>query len=85
MSFAQRGKVHQGGIIFSEPLNLSDDTEVMVEIAPVMSAPSHTRGAEEFRSLPFFGMWKDREDMADSQAWVRKERNWWHQRPTRPD
>ena len=28
----------------------------------------------DWRSLPAFGMWKDREDMKDSAAWVRKVR-----------
>ncbi len=25
---------------------------------------------------PFIGMWRDREDMQDSTAWVRKQRQW---------
>lgn len=28
----------------------------------------------DLRSLPAYGMWKDRKDMADSAAWVRKMR-----------
>jgi hypothetical protein len=34
-------------------------------------------------SLPFNGMWADREDMKDSVAWVRKERRRWNKRLTR--
>jgi hypothetical protein len=30
--------------------------------------------------LPFFGMWKDRTDMADSSKWVREKREQWHTR-----
>lgn len=30
---------------------------------------------KSFRDEKFFGMWKDREDMKDSVAWVRKIRN----------
>ena len=30
--------------------------------------------ASELRDEPFVGMWRDREDMADSSAWVRKVR-----------
>ncbi|MCZ6681353.1 MAG: type II toxin-antitoxin system Phd/YefM family antitoxin [Candidatus Poribacteria bacterium] len=36
-------------------------------------------------NLPFFGMWADRDDMRDSTAWVRKEREKWHQRVTHQD
>lgn len=28
-----------------------------------------------FENEPFIGMWKDREDMIDSSAWVRKHRS----------
>ena len=31
------------------------------------------------------GMWKDREDMKDSVAWVRRERERWHERLTREE
>lgn len=36
-------------------------------------------------NLPFLGMWADREDMRNSTAWVRKEREKWHQRLARRD
>ena len=39
----------------------------IVPIAPAPPVPKLT-------DLPFFGMWKDREDMADPAAWVRKIR-----------
>jgi hypothetical protein len=29
---------------------------------------------------PFVGMWRDREDMRDSTAWVRNQRRWEHGR-----
>jgi len=32
------------------------------------------KGVPRFQDTPFFGMWKDREDMADPTAWVRKLR-----------
>ncbi|MBI2843112.1 MAG: DUF2281 domain-containing protein [Armatimonadetes bacterium] len=38
------------------------------------------KGKPSIRSLPFFGMWADREDMTDSAAWVRKERERWDER-----
>ena len=40
---------------------------------------------EEFEQLPFFGMHADREDMEDSVAWVRRERERWHERLTREE
>ena len=40
---------------------------------------------EEFKQLPFFGMYADREDMADSVAWVRQEREQWNTRLTREE
>ena len=40
---------------------------------------------EEFKQLPFFGMHADREDMADSVAWVRREREQWNKRLTREE
>jgi hypothetical protein len=43
--------------------------------------PSAGNG-NEFENLPFFGMWADRDEMSDSVAWVRKERDKWQQRLT---
>ena len=37
------------------------------------SRPSKQNG-EDLSSQPFIGMWRDREDMKDSSAWVRKTR-----------
>ena len=42
-------------------------------------------GPDDYRELPFFGMWRDRDDMQDSTAWVRAERERWQQRRTRQD
>lgn len=41
------------------------------------SSPS-TRNAErpQLTDEPFVGMWRDREDMRDSTAWVRSQRRW---------
>ncbi len=38
---------------------------------------------EDLLSLPFFGMWADREDMQDSVAWVRRQRSGWNHRHKR--
>ena len=39
---------------------------------------------DDFASLPFFGMWADRQEMQDSEAYVRREREQWQQRLKRP-
>ncbi len=38
------------------------------------------KGMSDITSLPFFGMWALREDMADGAVWVRKEREKWRSR-----
>lgn len=59
-------------------LEVGDGTPVLVTVEP--APPRKTpMSREEFLAMPFFGMWKDREDMADSEAWVRKVRDQWRQ------
>ena len=86
MALTQRGKVHHGGIVFTEPLTLPEGTEVLVSIEPVVpgqqAAPRG--GNEDFASLPLFGMWADRQDMTDGADWVRQQRKQWQQRASRP-
>ena len=42
------------------------------------SLNNKTEPLPDLRSEPFIGMWKDREDMRDSAAWVRsvREKHW---------
>jgi hypothetical protein len=40
---------------------------------------------EDFAALPFFGTWRDREDVPESGTWVEKERQEWHQRVFRQE
>src|SRR5262245_50090439 len=82
MTFIEHGLVQGGQIILPKPLALPEGTEVVVHIEAV-TQPAGRSSAESFTSLPFFAMWAGREDMADSAAWVRKEREQWHQRTTR--
>ena len=87
MALIERGKVQSGGIVFSKPLALPEGTEVVVHIEPLVK---DTQAAgpdvgEDFTTLPFFGMWAEREDMSDSTAWVRREREQWQQRAVRQD
>jgi hypothetical protein len=83
----ERGEVKNGGIVFAEPLGLPEGTRVAVVIEPMLEAGESVDLAEdnEFDSLPFFGMWTDREEMQDSTAWVRQERERWQQRAARQD
>ena len=87
MALRERGKIQAGNIVFPKPLALPEGTEVLVSIEPLavkeQTASSSTE--EDFAALPFFGMWRDRQDMKDSVAWVRKERKRWQQRVVRQD
>ena len=85
MALIERGKVQGGGIVFSEPLALPEGTEVVVRIEPLTQPASPGTADEDFATLPFFGMWADREDMEDSAVWVRRERERWQQRTARQD
>lgn len=49
----------------------SDTVTVRIEQEARASAPDQ---ADEFADLPLFGMWRDREDMADVASYVRKLR-----------
>lgn len=51
--------------------NLLDDIQVKVRIEPEATV---SEGAEEDGDDPLFGMWRDRAEMADVQAYVRKLR-----------
>lgn len=49
----------------------SDTVTVRIEQEARAATPGQ---AEEFADLPLFGMWRDREDMADVAGYVRKLR-----------
>ena len=84
----EHGKISKGGIALSKPLSLPEGTEVRIQIEPV-DANDSTRTApnkvEDFANLPCFGMWADREEMRDSVAWLKKEREKWQQRHTQTE
>ena len=88
----EEGKISNGRIVLSKPLSLPEGTEVRIQIEPVGAAVSDDENqdkdsneSEDFANLPCFGMWADREDMRDSVAWLRKEREKWQQRLTRTE
>lgn len=85
----EQGEVNNGCIVLSKPLSLPEGTKVRIQIEPIdvdednQSTTSDEH--EDFRKLPCFGMWADREDMRDSVAWVRKQREKWLERITRTE
>ena len=81
-TMTERGKIHSGSIVLDEPIDLPEGTEVIVHVEPVVHEHPSTGNGNEFENLPFFGMWADRDEMSDSVAWVRKERDKWQQRLT---
>lgn len=83
----RHGEVKNGSIVFSEPLDLPEGAQVSVVVEPLAEsgAPIDLAEGQDFNSLPFFGMWADREEMQDSTAWVRQAREQWQQRAARQD
>jgi hypothetical protein len=76
-----RGRIQGGVVIPDAPLDLPDGLEVEVRITSAdpanASQPSYGPVIDSV-----FGMWRGRDDMADSVAWVRKQRDEWQNRLT---
>jgi hypothetical protein len=86
MEITQRGKVQNGTLVLAEPLTLPEGAEVVVRIETLdANAATVLPDSVDLAGLPFIGMWADRDDMNDSAAWVRREREEWHQRALRQD
>jgi hypothetical protein len=77
-----RGRVKDGTIELSDPVDLPDGTEVLVSLELPAELPPHVR---DFLHLPAIGMWQDREEMADPVEWLRKTREEQWQRRINPD
>jgi len=81
MTWLETGRIQGGAIVLPKPLPLPEGAEVTVRIESTGAHQASTAAVgQEFLSLPFFGMWSDRDDMGDSGAWVRREREQWQQR-----
>ncbi|MBI2844063.1 MAG: hypothetical protein HYX78_11745 [Armatimonadetes bacterium] len=80
-------RAHYDGkaIIPEGRLDLPPDQPLEVEVRVLSPEAAPTEAKIPVTSLPFFGMWADREDMKDSVAWVNKERRKWSKRLTRRD
>jgi hypothetical protein len=87
MTVTGRGTVQAGGIVLAEPLALPEGTEVIVSVEVIGPRPGGAGppAVTRFTDLPFFGMWADRENLEDSTAYVRKEREQWQHRALRQD
>ena len=84
----EEGTISNGRIVLSKPLSLPEGPEVRIQIEPIDTDNTQNTVAEkneDFANQPFFGMWADREDMRDSVAWVRKQREKWQERITRTE
>jgi hypothetical protein len=83
----ERGRVQGGAIVFSQPLELPEGTEVVVYMEPaaIGGQAADTADPDTFPTLPFFGMWAGREEFQDSAAWVQRQREQWQQRAARQD
>lgn len=80
MVMLERGRVENGRLVFSQPLQLPEGAEVNVQIVFESVSPEDSDTDKALSDI--FGMWRDREDMQDSVAWVEKERQKWQHRNT---
>ncbi len=76
-----KGRVRNGVIELAEPVDVPDGTEVLVTVPEVNPGPAPEL---PLAMHPAIGMWADREDMADSAAWVEQQRAKWRERLNRP-
>ena len=78
-------RAHYDGktIVPDADIDLPADQPLEVEVRVLSPQVAPTAPKAPISSLPFSGMWADREDMKDSAAWVRKERRRWKKRLTR--
>jgi len=84
MTIVCKGKIKNGAIVFEEPLTLPEDEEVIVHIETMETGALSDR-ARQLMAKPFFGMWKDREDMKDSEQWLNEQRERWHRLVFEPE
>jgi hypothetical protein len=87
MTIIEHGTVQDGKIVFAQPLELPEGAEVVVRIETIAEDLQNDNAPDEvdFASLPFFGMWADREEMRDSSLWVRQLREQWRERTSWQD
>jgi hypothetical protein len=69
----------------TKPLDTLSDDELRALIAEAQAILRMRARKTPISEDPAIGMWADREDMADSVAWVRREREQWNKRLTREE
>lgn len=79
MAIVQRGRISGRTIKLDEPTGLPDGAEVVIRIEGAEEGVQRL-SKEQWLASPVFGMWADREDMADPAEWVRKQREAWQER-----
>ena len=86
MVVIREGRIEHGSVVLPVAVDLPDGTavRVMIEVMPVDGERSADESVD-FSTAPFFGSWADRDDLADSAAWVSRQRDAWQQRTTRAD
>lgn len=80
-----KGVVKNAAIQLSEPLSLPEGTEIVVQIETLAEENSVDPQTKMDNLKMAMGMWKDRDEFADSANWVRKEREAWGRRGNRED
>ena len=78
-------RAHYDGKNFvpDEPVDMPQDQELEIDVrlaSKSLGKRMVRRRQPSVTSMPFFGIWADREDMQDSITWVRKERERWNER-----
>ena len=87
MSMIIKAHFNHGVIVPDTELDLPADQQLEIEVRMILPAEKVSQVSEatvdmkyDITSLPFFGMWADRDDMANSADWVHKEREKWSSR-----
>ena len=67
----------------TEASKLSDKEQNAIAadiLAKVKASEQETQAVSDLADEPFFGIWRDREDLQDSTAWVRdlRKQEWSH-------
>ncbi len=85
MALTERGKIRNGSIEFSQPLPLPEGVDVVVRVEVVGDADGSAGAGLDAVGQSIYGMWSDREDMADSARWTRDQRESWQSRLMRQE
>ena len=68
------GIVQNGIVVLEKGANIPNGTHVQVVVPEAKEQPA-TSANGDLSGDPFIGMWKERQDLTDSGAWVRNIRS----------